>query len=101
MKAALPHSTAPSGAPRPLVKSTQTEVAVHDHFGGGDAGGHHGVHQPSAVHVGGHAEAVGHVRRGVQLVLWPDRAAAEVGSLLDLHQGLRRGIAALFAEGGA
>ena len=100
MKSLEPARTAPSGAPRPLVKSSQTVSQPAVMSLGGDAQGDGGVQHAGAVHVDLHAVFVGDVGDGVQSLDRPAGAAALVGGLLDLHQFLRRGIAGDGADGG-
>ena len=81
-----PASTAPSGAPRPLVKSSQTVSQSGDDVSSRSAQGDGGVQHAGAVHVDLHAVLVRDVRDGVQVLDRPAGAAALVGGLLDLDQ---------------
>ena len=101
MKAALPASTAPSGAPRPLVKSIQTESKEAAMSLAAMPEATQAFMQARAVHVRGPALAARHRRHLVELRQRPDRAAADVGGLLHLQQPLRRRIARARPDGGA
>src|SRR3954468_11428547 len=62
-------------------------------FGGIDAAGHHGVHQPRAVEMGRQPGAAGKVEHGAHLLERPHAPAAHVRRLLDGDQALARPVA--------
>ena len=101
MKARLPAIAPPIGAPRPFEKSIQAEVPARRHVARRYFGGDTGVQQPRAVHVGDEPILLGDRGHVVQRLLLPDRAAADIGGLLDADQGLRRLVARARMQGGA
>ena len=86
----MPAMTPPTGAPRPFEKSIQAEsqpaAMSRRRYSGRDTG----VQQPRAVHVGDKPVRLGDRRHFIQRRLLPDRAAADIGGLLDADDGLRR-----------
>ena len=94
MKSLLPAIAAPTGAPSPFEKSIQAESHPSSHVARGDPGGDGGVQQPRAVHVGGKPVCLGDFHDFIERGFLPDRAAADIGGLLDTDDRLRRLVAA-------
>src|SRR5437763_16969060 len=65
-------------------------IPAHRHVAGADAGGNAGVQEPSAVHVGSKPVVLCYFRDLVESGFLPDRAAADVGGLLDADYRLGR-----------
>ncbi|GCC47979.1 hypothetical protein chiPu_0031960, partial [Chiloscyllium punctatum] len=65
-------------------------IPARRHVARRDAGGDGRVQQPRAVHVGHEPMGLGDANDLIQRGLLPDRAAADIGGLLDADQHLRR-----------
>ena len=94
MKSREPAITAPTGAPSPLGEIDPGRIPSRRHVARADAGGDAGVQQPRAVHVGGESVGFCDFHDLVESGFLPDRAAADIGGLLDADHGLRRLVAA-------
>ena len=68
-------------------------IPSRGHFTRGDPGRDAGVQQPRPVHMGGKSVRSRDLHDLVEIGLLPDRAAADIGGLLDADHGLRRLIA--------
>ena len=77
-----PASAAPTGAPRPLVKSIQAVSKPRVHSLAGTPAGHDRVHQPRAVQVRAQAGGRGGAEHAAQAVERPHAAAGDVRRVL-------------------
>src|SRR4051812_32518786 len=92
MNSREPAITAPTGA-QPLREVDPRRIPTRRHVTRADAGGDAGVQQPRAVHVGGDAGGLRDLHDLIQRGFFPDRAAADIGGLLDADHRLRRLVA--------
>src|SRR4029453_15456396 len=71
------------------------------HVGRGDAGGDAGVQEPRAIHMGGETSGPCNLYHLIKISLLPDRAATDVGGLLDADDRLRWLVTAARVKRGA